>query len=285
MQAITNGIYYENAYAGVTLGAIIQPRGTLMIDTPLRAEDARTWKSILLTQSRGTHRIITNLDEHADRTIGNRAMDLTILAHNNTAEAFDIRGTVFKGQNYENGFEWEHFPETIGARWTAPKITFDKKIQLHWGDDPIILEHHPGPSTGSIWVEVPTQKVVFIGDTVTENQPPFLANADITPWLETLDLLRSRQYRDYVIISGRSGPIKPEAVRTQQALLKFIQQRLEKLAHQNASVDEIEKITPSIHAKIEFPARLKGFYIHRLQQGLSQYYLRQYRPSELPNED
>jgi hypothetical protein len=67
--------------------------------------------------------------------------------------------------------------------------------------------------------------------------------------------------------------------------LKFIQQRLEKLAHQNASVDEIEKITPSIHAKIEFPARLKSFYIHRLQQGLSQYYLRQYRPSELPNED
>ena len=44
MQAIASGIYYESNYPGVTLGAVIMPRGTLMIDAPLRPEDARTFQ-------------------------------------------------------------------------------------------------------------------------------------------------------------------------------------------------------------------------------------------------
>ena len=57
MQAITDGIYYQNAYAGVTIGAVITSGGTLLIDSPLLPEQARSWKSVLLTQSRGTHRL------------------------------------------------------------------------------------------------------------------------------------------------------------------------------------------------------------------------------------
>jgi glyoxylase-like metal-dependent hydrolase (beta-lactamase superfamily II) len=285
MQSITNGIYYENAFAGVTLGAIIQPSGTLVIDTPLRAEESRSWKSVLLTQSRGTHRLLVNLDEHPDRTIGNRSMDITILAHQNTAETFDLRGTVFKGGNYENGEEWEKHPETIGSRWTPPKITFSDKIQLHWGESSIVIEHHPGPSAGAIWVEVPSEEVVFVGDAVVEDQPPFLANADIPSWLETLNLLRARKYRDYTIISGRSGPIEVDAVRSQHTLLKYIHQRIEKLASRNAPIEEFEKMTSSILAKLNFPAIHNTFYTHRLQHGLRQYYTHHFRPTDLQFEN
>ena len=37
MQSIASNTYYETIYPGVTLGAVIMPRGTLMIDAPLRA--------------------------------------------------------------------------------------------------------------------------------------------------------------------------------------------------------------------------------------------------------
>ena len=40
MHKIEQGIYYENAYPGVTIGAVILPLGTVLIDAPLRAEDA-----------------------------------------------------------------------------------------------------------------------------------------------------------------------------------------------------------------------------------------------------
>ena len=44
MQQIDRGIYFENSYPGVTVGAILLPMGTVMVDAPLRAEDARTWR-------------------------------------------------------------------------------------------------------------------------------------------------------------------------------------------------------------------------------------------------
>ena len=47
MQQIEHGIYIETAYPGVTVGAILQPMGTILVDAPLRAEDARTWLNTL----------------------------------------------------------------------------------------------------------------------------------------------------------------------------------------------------------------------------------------------
>ena len=91
MQAISDQIYFEDSIPGVTLGIIILPGGTLLIDTPLRAEDARSWKSTILTQSRGTHRLLVNMDDHFDRTIGNRFMGLTILAHKNYVSTYENR--------------------------------------------------------------------------------------------------------------------------------------------------------------------------------------------------
>ena len=192
MHTITDGIYYQDTYAGVILGAVICPQGTLLIDSPFRPEQARSWKSSLLTQSRGTHRLMVNMDEHIDRTLGNRYIDLTILAHKKTADVIKNRSNVFKGQNFETGSEWEKYPDTIGARWAQPDLTFENQLNLYWGDCEIRMVHRPGPAKGAIWVEIPSKKVIFLGDAVLVDQPPFLANADIPTCIENLNLLRTR---------------------------------------------------------------------------------------------
>lgn len=285
MQAITDGIYYQNAYAGVTIGAVILPSGTLLIDSPLIPEEARSWKSIILTQSRGTHRLLVNLDEHYDRTLGNRYLDFSVLAHKNTADAFENRSNVFKGQNYESGAEWEKYPEIIGSRWIQPNLTFEDHLHIHWGSQEIHLDHHKGPSQGAIWAEIPSEKIVFIGDTVIENQPPFLASANLADWIESLDLLKSSQYKDYTIVSGRSGLITINTVREQQAMLKKLLGKLETLSNREASPDETRKLIPGLLSKYQYPKRLEGFYTKRLQYGLHQYYLRNYNQSALDLEE
>ena len=285
MQAITDGIYYQNAYSGVTLGAVITPRGTLLIDSPLLPEEARSWKSVLLTQSRGTHRLLVNLDEHIDRSLGNRYLDFTILAHKTAAEILENRTMIFKGQSFESGSEWEKYPEIIGSRWTQPNITFENHLHLHWGKSEIHLNHRPGPTLGSIWVEIPSEKIVFIGDTVVENQPPFLANAEIPAWLESLSLLRSRAYGNYTIISGRSGPITIDAVRDQQALLKSILGRMDTLSKRESLPEETKKMVPVLLSKLEYPKKYESFYSQRLLHGLHQYYLKHYSPLELNQEE
>jgi len=285
MQAITDGIYYQNAYAGVTIGAVILPSGTLLIDSPLIPEEARSWKSIILTQSRGTHRLLVNLDEHYDRTLGNRYLDFSVLAHKHTADAFENRSNVFKGQNYESGSEWEKYPEIIGSRWIQPNLTFEDHLYIHWGNHEIHIAHHKGPSRGAIWVEIPSEKIVFIGDTAIENQPPFLANANLVSWIESLELLKSREFKDYTIISGRSGLITVNIVREQQAMLKNLLGKLETLSQREAPPDETRKLIPGLLSKYQYPNKLEGFYSKRLQYGLHQYYLRNYSLSALDLED
>jgi glyoxylase-like metal-dependent hydrolase (beta-lactamase superfamily II) len=285
MQAITDGIYFQNAYAGVTIGAVITPSGTLLIDSPLLPDEARSWKSVLLTQSRGTHRLLVNLDEHIDRLLGNRYLDFTILAHKTAAETLANRSTVFKGQSFESGSEWEQYPEIIGSRWTQPNITFEDHLHLHWGTSEIHLDHRPGPTLGSIWVEIPSEQIVFIGDAVVENQPPFLANADIPAWLESLSILRSRTYSNYTIISGRSGPITVDAVRDQHAFLKSILGRMDTQAKRESPPENTKKMIPALLAKLKYPKKFEPYYSQRLLHGLHQYYLKHYIPVELNPEE
>jgi glyoxylase-like metal-dependent hydrolase (beta-lactamase superfamily II) len=279
MKEIDQGIYYENSYPGVTLGALVLPHGTILVDAPLRAEDARAWRATLLTLGGNSNRLLVNLDAHPDRTLGARAMDCTVVAHLRTAQVFRGRPSIFKGQNAESGSEWESQNESVGTRWAIPDITFTHQITLHWGPPDVLLEHHPGPALGSIWVVIPEAHVVFIGDAVLPNQPPFLTNGDIPSWIETLSLLTS-SYRDYTIISGRGGPVTVQAVRAQQQNLKATLKGLERLAKRNAPPEATENLIPNLLSSFSIPKKLEEQYYQRFRHGLFQYYARRYRPIE-----
>lgn len=279
MQQIECGIYYENAYPGVTIGAIILPLGTILIDAPLRAEDTRAWLAALLNLGSKPNRVLVNLDAHPDRTLGARSMECTVIAHQKTAQVFRGRPSVFKGQNAESGSEWETYDDILGTRWAIPDITFTHSISVFWGDPEVVIEYHPGPAPGGTWVTIPSSHVVFVGDVVLPGQPPFLTNADIPAWIETLDVLKD-SYRDYIIISGRCGPVTLDGVKIQQRHLKNILRGLERLAKRNAMSEEVEDLIPSLLADLDYPADMKEQYIQRYRHGLFQYYSRRYRPIE-----
>ena len=286
MQAIASGIYYESNYPGVTLGAVIMPRGTLMIDAPLRAEDARTWKSVLLTQSRGTHRLLINLDGHPDRTLGARYVDCTVVAQNNVLETFNNRTSVFKGHPIGGGAEWENYPEISGTRWMLPSLTFSDSMVLQWGesyegsDSEIIIEYHPGPSDGAAWVIIPSQKVVFVGDAILLDQPPFLEMSHLPSWINTLSILRSPGFRNYTIVSGRGGPVSIDYVREQHEQLKILHKKLETFVEKGVLFENIEKMANPFLEKLTYPPALHNIYKQRLHHGLERYYQRHYASDE-----
>lgn len=277
MQQIKPRIFIENAYLGVTLGAIINSHGVVMIDSPLRPEDARSWRSALLNQGGGNNRILVTLDDHLDRTLGARALECTIIAHQKTAQVFHNRPNVFKGHSLESGAEWETYDDVIGTRWATPDIIFTDSMTLHWGGPAILLEHHPGPTPGSIWVLSPEEQVVFVGDAVMPNQPPFLANADLQIWIEDLDLLL-KKYRNFSIFSGRGGLVEQEQLHKQQKYLKSILRGFERLAERNAPPEATENLIPKLLSAMDFSPAFEEQYNQRLRAGLYQYYIRHYRP-------
>ncbi len=284
MQQIKQGIYYEDGYLGVTLGALVLPFGTVLIDAPLRPEDARSWRSSLINQRGGSNRVLISLDAHIDRTLGARTMECTIIAHQKAAQIFRNRPTIFKGQGFESGAEWETYLDAIGTRWATPDITFTDRLELHWGGADVVLEHHPGPTYGASWVIIPDEQIVFVGDAIVLNQPPFLANADLDPWIENLDLLATK-YANFLVISGRGGPAAHEVVRAQLKSQKSILKGFERLARRNASPESTESLINNILADSGFAAEKTEQYAQRLRMGLYQYYVRHYRPTNQLEEE
>ena len=269
----------ETAYAGVTLGAINWPHGLILIDSPFRADDARAWRSSLINMGGGVERMLINLDAHVDRTLGVRAMECTILAQDKVAGVFHNRPLTFKSQTIEIGADWELVGNLGSVRWAPPELTFTDHLKIYWDEKPMRVEYHPGPATGASWVILPEHKVDFVGDCVVVNQPPFLATADLKLWIGQLELLLSDEYREYLVVGGRGGLASYRDIHTQLLFLRKVQERVEKLAAQNAPVDQLLPLGAALLADFDAPEGRETQFRQRLMWGLRQYYLRHYHPN------
>lgn len=276
MQSIADNVYIEDRYLGVTLGVIQQARGLLQIDAPPSPEDNRSWRAALMSLSGGPERMLAILDAHPDRTLGARAMECTVIAQERTAQVFRSRPTTFKAQGAETGADWETIPGLGTVRWAAPEISFTTQMSLHWDEMPVVFEHHPGPTTGAMWVLLRDEKVAFIGDLVSKNQPPFVAHADLPDWIEALELLLTPEYRGYTLVSGRGGTVSTSNVKAQADLMKHMHDRLEKMAKRGSSPDATEKLIETFLTGFKSSAARHKQYIQRLRYGLRHYYARHY---------
>jgi glyoxylase-like metal-dependent hydrolase (beta-lactamase superfamily II) len=284
MHEIKSGIYYEDTFPGPTIGAIVLPRGMVFIDAPLRPEDGQRWKSNLLNRSQGTiHKILVCLDDHPDRTIGANSLDCPILTHKAAAKNLQEQSAVFRGQISDSGTVWEKYPETSRLQWVIPDITFSDRLQFHWSDDPVLVEHHPGPRDGSSWVIIPSEKIIFVGDAVVAKGPPFLGKGHLPTWIDTLDELLKSKYRDYTIICGRGGPVNLDNIKDLKKSFRKIHRRLEKMAGRRASVEDVSDLAVKFLDDYKFLKRDREFFLQRLQQGLSNYYTKNYFPRDDEN--
>lgn len=279
MQEIAHGIYLETGLSGVSLGVISQPHGLLLIDAPPKPDDIKTWRTALLNLSGGVDRVLVNLDAHIDRTLGGRAMECTIIAHEKTSQVFRNRPNTFKAQSVETGSEWEHLNGMSGTRWAPPEVTFDQQMWIHWGEAPVSLEFHPGPNPGAIWAVIPAERVAFVGDLITPGQPPFLDAADLPEWIASLNILLGTDWRSYTLVSGRGGLMAQKEVRNQIDYLTKIHTALEELAKKKEPPEATEALIPGLMTSFRGAGEKKSMYTQRLKYGLNHYYTRHYRPS------
>lgn len=285
MQEITNTIFIEDQFPGVTLGVIVTQRGLIQIDAPPSPEDARSWRAALMNLGGGMERVLINMDAHPDRTLGARAMDCTVIAQEKTAATFRIRPGTFKAQGEETGADWESIPGLGSVRWAPPEISFSDQMTLHWEDATVFLEHHPGPSNGSIWVHLPQEKILFIGDTVLKNQPPFLAGSNLKAWLASLNELQDSTFKGYTFISSRGGIVTANAIKSQYDFLKHVHDKLEKMTAKKPNPAAIEKLVASLLTWFKAPAARQKQFAQRLRYGLLHYNSRNHHTTTQPYED
>ena len=276
MRSIAPGVYLETKYPGVIQGLIVTNDGLLLIDSPPRAEDGRNWLAAL--EDYGKPRYLILLDSHPDRVLGARILDLPIVAHDWTRQLMSNWSDTFKGGTRPIGAEVDHLKRITGVRNTVPDLTFSECILLHLGEREIHLWHRPGPTPGSIWVLFPKAKVAFIGDAVTVAEPPFIGEADIETWMNTLDDLRSSHMSEYKLISSRDGLIKREDVNSMARFLRKIPWRLERLGDRGAPTEAVAKYASPLLKDYIIPKARRDHVLLRLQAGLTRLYSRLYPP-------
>ncbi len=273
MQEIANRVYLETQYPGVTLGAIGRKHGLILIDSPFRPDDAKSWRSSLLNLSGGIARMLINLDGHMDRTMGAKSLDCTIVCHNDAAEAFQNRPASIKAQVNEAGAVWEAYNGLGSIRWASSQITFSDEIYIQWDNNPIILTNKPGIGQGSIWVHMPEDKILFIGDSVIVNQPPFLGHANLPLWIEQLKTLTKPEYQEYFLIGGRNGFVTMEDVHNQIKFLTMTNDEILSLGKSKSVLDSLDSLSNKLLKSI--PAMKDTFidmYQKRMAWGLRNYY-------------
>jgi len=287
MQEIAPNIFLLNDYRGVTPGIIVRKEGTLLIDSPPCPQDSRLWRARCRNINEGINTLLVYLDAHADRTLGARMLEVPVLAHEHTVQVFRNRAAIFRVQGASRGEAWERCAQIANMRWAPPQMGITHRLEIYWEEEPVIIEHHPGPHPGALWVTAPDQKVVFVGDTVTFHQPPFLAHADLPAWIAAIELLLSSEYRDFLIVSGRDGLVPTEALRHMLKFLKKAHKALENIAQKGGTPEDAAALAPKMLKMWDFDSTaepdLTDFYLARLHQGFQRYFATQYASSASHN--
>jgi glyoxylase-like metal-dependent hydrolase (beta-lactamase superfamily II) len=276
MQSLASNVFLETQYPGVTLGALALPHGLIQIDAPPALDDGRSWRASLLGVPTGPERLLINLDSHPDRTLGVRAMECTVLAHEKTATVFRNRPNTFKTQGEDTGAEWELLPPMGNIRWAPPDLTFTHSLKIVWSNTEILLEHHAGPTSGAIWTILPQEQIVFVGDVLLQSQPPYFAAASIPDWLDSLKELESERFAGYRIIGGRNGILPASLIPAMRAMLEQTHTRMQQFAARKAQPEETAMLIPDLLTITESPSAQRDRHAQRLRYGLAHYYIRNY---------
>jgi glyoxylase-like metal-dependent hydrolase (beta-lactamase superfamily II) len=275
MKQIAPHIYVENGYRGVTVGCMVTDSGVICIDSPTSPADAHDWRAQIARLSNKPVRFVILTDAHRDRILGLQYLGGAVVAHEAAWEKMKSYGDTFRQQAVDtlspcNGIS----PAEVAAdlRIVLPQITFTNTLALHKGDSPIVLQHVGGATPGSIWVHLPKQNVLFMGDLVTPRTHPVASEGDLATWL---DLLAQAQQKDFpvrTIVPGRGSPCRKSALGSMANYLRAMRTRVQSFIRSRRPKADTALLVPEFLARYPVAPDELECMQRRIKAGLDHIY-------------
>jgi glyoxylase-like metal-dependent hydrolase (beta-lactamase superfamily II) len=213
IREIAPRVFVETEYHGANVAFVVTGEGVILIDTPMLPNEARLWWGEILKRTDQEILYIINTDHHRAHVIGNQFFPTaTVVAHEHAWKEMKSYGDSFRTRlinMYRDRIpeaveEWKEHLEII-----KPEITFTGRTIFFKGDKEIHMIPVGGHTPATTVVLLPEEKLLFAGDVVVTNRPPFLSQGNTKQWLEALTYLRKINYD--VLIPGHavSGPFPP----------------------------------------------------------------------------
>ncbi|MCK5053256.1 MAG: MBL fold metallo-hydrolase [Anaerolineales bacterium] len=266
MHKLAPKVFLEDKYIGVNLGLVVTEDGLLLVDSPLHPEDVTEWREEV--SERGRPKFLILLDSHPDRVLGSRTLNLPAIAQDQTHMTIREWADTFKGNAHPIGAEADKLKRITGVNNAIPELTFSERMVIKMGGKEIVFLHRPGPRSGSMWMVIPELSVVFIGDTVTIDEPPYVGVSDIEAWHNSLDELRGSELKSYTLISSYGGRINRKDINKMARFLRKVQIRVEKLDDGENREEEAERFAMELMADFCIQSLREDLIIKRLKTGL-----------------
>jgi cyclase len=272
MQKLAKDIYVEAGFAGVTVGAVVTPEGIVCIDAPTHPADARRWRLKLAQLSDAPVQFVVNLDHHRDRVLGGQWFEAPVIAHEATSDRLRQMPELFKGGQSEGGADSDLAADLAGVRMVTPLLSFSERMELRLGSHAIHLVRRPGSAPGAIWVELPAEKIVFTGDSLTVGAPPPMQEVDLDAWLDTLAELRKARFPAQVIVPGRGGATDKKAVKPMQDFIRKVRRKLQSMVRAKKPRADLGALAVELSEDFHVSHALREHYARRLRVGLEHLY-------------
>jgi cyclase len=227
VQEIAHNVFIETRYHGANVAYIPTGEGIILIDTPMLPNDARAWLALIQANCSEPILYIINTDHHRAHIIGNQFFPMArVLAHEHAWKEMKSYGdsfrtrllNMYRERNPPAVAEWKHL------KIIKPQVTFTGRCTLFKGDKEIHLIAVGGHTPATIIVYFPNEKILFSGDVVITDRPPFLSQGNTKQWLEALTYLRKLRYD--VLIPGHGEPTGKEATDRMSEFLRLVRRHV-----------------------------------------------------------
>ena len=228
IQEIAPNIFVETEFHGANVGFIITGEGVILIDTPMLPNDARFWHQEIEKRTDQKISYIINTDHHRGHVIGNQYFpSATVIAHEFAWKNMRSYGDSFRTRLFN--LYRDRIPDAV-AEWKedleiiAPEITFTDRTSLFKGDKEILLLPVGGHTAATTVVYLPEERLLFAGDLVVTDRPPFLSQGDTKEWLQALTYLRKLRYD--ILVPGHGELTGKEATERMSEFLRLVRRKV-----------------------------------------------------------
>lgn len=228
IREIAPDLFIETEFHGANVGFCISDDGVVLIDTPMLPDDARAWLAEIRKRTDQEIKYIINTDHHRGHILGNQYFPTArVIAHefawknmNSYGDSFRTRLlNLYRDRMPEAVEEWKR-----DLRIIKPELTFVDRTILFKGDKEIHLIPVGGHTQATTVVYLPNEKILFAGDLVVTDRPPFLSQGDTKEWLYALTYLRKMRYD--ILVPGHGEATGKEATEKMSEFLRLVRRKV-----------------------------------------------------------
>ena len=232
--------------AWANAGFVIGDDGVAVIDTFSDATTAAKLLSEIRAKTTLPVRFVVNTHYHLDHVGGNG-----VFANAGAVVVADrhVRDWIHTENLRLLGPQITPEQKTLTEAFVAPAVGYDQGMNLYLGSREIQVRSLPGHTGGDSIVVVPDAKIVFGGDLLFHEMLPTLVDGSTQAWIDTLDLLRTRN-ADYTFVPGHGEVGQTKEVASFRDYLMLLLRLVKEAQAQGQSGDAVAAaVVPALKEK------------------------------------